>query len=100
MGFRATTIWMVEQLGFAMMFFFGYCAMAWAFTSGTTKGTCGSIRKALVLSMTTQPAFPAMGANFSLTEPPAEKRPISTPEKEFSFNTSTVYDLPLNSNFV
>ena len=35
-----------------------------------------SILKALVLSITTQPSAAAIGANFWLIEPPAEKRPI------------------------
>src|SRR5512136_1143676 len=100
MGLSATTIWMVEQFGFAIIFFLEYWATAWALTSGTIKGTSGSIRKALVLSMTTQPAFPAMGANFWLTDPPGEKSPISIPAKEFSFMTSTVYSFPLNSILV
>ncbi len=41
-------------------------AIASGFTSGTTSGISGTIRKALVLSMTTHPALAAMGANFSL----------------------------------
>ena len=49
-GLRATTIWMVEQLGLAMMPL-GRCAAASRFTSGTTSGTAGSMRHALELSV-------------------------------------------------
>ena len=68
---------------------FLYRAMASGFTSGTTRGISGTMRKAFVLSITTQPAAAAMGANFSLMLPPAEKRPISIPRKEFSVKSST-----------
>ena len=44
-----------------------------AFTSGTTNGTPGSIRKTDVLSTTTAPAFTARGANLALTLPPTAK---------------------------
>ena len=37
-GFNATTIWMLEQLGLAMMPRFGSVAMACGLTSGTTSG--------------------------------------------------------------
>ena len=48
------------------------------FTSGTTSGTFGSIRHALVLSTTTQPAFAAMKISsfdgLISTHPPLEER--------------------------
>ena len=56
--------------------------MACLFTSGTTRGTLGSILKALLLSITTEPAFAAMGANSRLLLAPAENRAISIPLKE------------------
>src|SRR3546814_8200984 len=55
--------------------------MASGFTSGTTSGTSGSMRNLDVLSITTQPAAPAFGANSAETLAPGENRPISTPLK-------------------
>ena len=40
-GFSATTIWMVEQFGLAMMLRFLKFRSASGFTSGTTSGTSG-----------------------------------------------------------
>ena len=51
-------------------------------TSGTTRGTAGSSRKALDLSMTVAPAATACGTNSVLTEPPAAKKARSTPSNE------------------
>jgi long-chain acyl-CoA synthetase len=42
------------------------------FTSGTTSGTSGSMRKALELSITTAPRFTASGAKVLLAAPPAK----------------------------
>src|SRR5690606_8508504 len=76
-GFSATSMMMVEQLGLAMM---PWCFRAsCALTSGTTSGTSGAMRNALVLSMTTAPALTASGASALLTEPPALKKATSTP---------------------
>ena len=50
--------------------------------SGTTSGTSSSMRKADELSMTTQPAAAAEGANSFEIPPPAEKRAMSIPAKE------------------
>src|SRR3972149_4108451 len=86
---------MVEQLGLAIIPRFLYILMASAFTSGTTSGISGAILKALVLSITTQPALAAIGAKCSLTLPPAEKRPIWIPVNESSLRTCTVRLLPL-----
>ena len=61
MASSATTIWMVEQLGLAMIPL-GRSAAAAAFTSGTTSGTCGSIRHADELSITVAPRAAASGA--------------------------------------
>src|SRR5665647_3002588 len=80
MGLSATTIWMVEQLGVAMM---PVCdARCSALTSGTTSGTPGSIRNTLDLSIAVAPAATACGTNSLLTEPPAAKKTRSTPANE------------------
>jgi hypothetical protein len=93
-GLSTTTIWMVEQLGLAMMPL--WVLMAWAFTSGTTSGTSGSMRHALELSTTTQPSFAAKGENFLLVPPPALIRQMSSPLNESSRSTSTGTSSPLN----
>ena len=51
-GFNATTNWMVEQLGLAMMRMCLAAASACGFTSGTMSGTSGRMRQALELSTT------------------------------------------------
>src|SRR5690606_979376 len=58
-------------------------------TSGTTRGTSGSRRKALVLSMTTAPASTAARTHCRLTEPPALKKATSTPRKASSDTACT-----------
>ncbi len=80
-GFSATTIWAVEQLGFAMMFFFAYLAMAPALTSGTTRGTSASMRHLDELSMTTGPMAPILGDHSADTVLPADMRTMSVPRK-------------------
>ncbi len=80
-GFNATTIWMVEQLGLAMMLRLRKFFRASAFTSGTTSGISGSMRKKEVLSITTQPAAAARGAKVAETVLPGEKRAMSVPAK-------------------
>ena len=67
------------------------------FTSGTTSGTLGSMRKADELSITTAPAAFAAGTNSRLRVAPAEKKAMSTPLKDAAVSSSTVYGLPLNS---
>ena len=89
-GLSATTIWMVEQLGLAMMPAAWHSATSSGFTSGTTSGTSGSMRKALELSMTTAPASAAMGANSRETAAPGEKSAMSTPAKESGLRRRTV----------
>ena len=59
------------------------------FTSGTTRGTSGSILHWLELSITTQPDFTATGAHIFDLSPPAEKRAISIPLNEFLLSVST-----------
>src|ERR1043166_1552430 len=63
--------------------------MSLALTSGTTSGTSGSMRKRAVLSTTTAPAATAMGANLSLTLPPAENKPMSISLNESSLRMLT-----------
>ena len=78
----------VVQFGFAMMprWFFTSAALI----SGTTSGTVGSMRNALELSITTQPAFAAMGANSFEMLPPALKSAMSMPAKESLVSSVTV----------
>ena len=80
-GLSAITSWMVEQLGLAMMLRLVYPAMAWPLTSGTTRGTSGSMRKCEVLSMTTAPAAAARGLCTAETLAPGEDSTISMPAK-------------------
>lgn len=93
---------MVEQLGLAMMpplpAFMP--AIAWGLTSGMTSGTSGTMRNALLLSTTVQPAAEAMGAYFLEMEPPAEKSAMSQPLKLSSVSSSTVYSTPSNVYFL
>ena len=56
-------------------------AAAAALTSGTISGTSGSMRKALELSMTTQPLAPILGDHWRDTSPPADIRQISVSAK-------------------
>ena len=69
-------------------------AAAEAFTSGTTKGTSGFMRKALELSITTAPASTALGANTLEIAPPAEARTISIFSNERSPTASTGISSP------
>src|SRR3954452_334574 len=79
-GFRATTIWIVEQFGLAMM---PLCrATSCGLTSGTTRGTSGSIRKALELSTTTAPARAAIGLNSREIDAGVLDRTMSTPSND------------------
>jgi len=75
----AIKVMAVVQLGLAMM-------PRWRFTSpalisGTTSGTASSMRKALELSRTTQPALAASGANTLEMLAPALNKAISMPPK-------------------
>ena len=55
--------------------------MAPGLTSGTTKGTSGSIRQKDVLSMTTAPAAAAFGLNSAETDAPGDDKTMSVPLK-------------------
>src|SRR5476649_288483 len=88
-GFSATTIWMVEQLGLAMMPRRLYCAIAARFTSGTTSGTSGSMRQYEVLSITTAPALTARGECSAETLEPGEESTMSMPLKSYLARSRT-----------
>src|SRR5512135_3485827 len=91
-GLSATTIWMVEQFGLAMM---PQClATSCGLTSGTTKGTSGSIRKALELSTTTAPALAAIGLNWREIDAGVLDRTISTPANASGVSGSIGYVAP------
>ena len=78
---------MVEQFGFAIMPV--WPVRASGLTSGTTRGTDGSIRKADELSTTTAPAAMAAAAYCLEREPPALKKAISMSLKLDSVSSST-----------
>ena len=68
-GFKPKLIIIVEQFGLAII---PLCfKISSGFTSGTTRGTSGSIRNALELSITIAPRLAASGANVLEIEPPA-----------------------------
>ena len=66
------------QFGFAMMPF-GRTAALPGLTSGTTNGTCGSIRNAPELSTTTAPRSAATGAHRADTSSGTSNMATSTP---------------------
>ena len=68
----------VVQFGLATMPL-GIDWSAWAFTSGTTSGTSGSMRQAEELSMTVAPAAATRGARARDAVAPAENRAMSRP---------------------
>src|SRR5579875_1476907 len=80
---------MVVQFGLATMPL-GIRSRASAFTSGTTRGTSGSIRQAEELSTTVAPAAATRGASSLEAGPPAENRAMSMPSKRPSAASSTV----------
>ena len=85
-GFKATTAWIVEQFGLAMIPLF--FSISSELTSGTTSGTSLSILKALLLSITITPLDAAIGAYFLDTSPPAQNMAKSNPSSnDFSFGS-------------
>ena len=78
----------VVQLGLATMLR-GISSSAWALTSGTTSGTCGSMRQADELSTTTAPASATRGARTLEVAPPAENRTMSSPDQSAVSASST-----------
>ncbi|MFT3772112.1 MAG: hypothetical protein QM820_42445 [Minicystis sp.] len=97
-GLSATTIWMVEQLGLAMMPL-GRCSAASMFTSGTTSGTSGSMRQALELSITTAPRAAAAGPSSREADAPALKRAMSMPLKASGSARCTSISPPRKGSF-
>src|SRR5438105_14697780 len=87
---------MVEQLGLATMPF-GIVRNASALTSGTTRGTSGSMRQALELSITMAPARAAMGLYSRLIDAGVLDSTMSTSANALASIGPTVYFLPLNS---
>ncbi len=94
-GFNATTICMVEQLGLAIIL--SSAVKASAFTSGTTSFFAGSIRHALLLSITVIPASANFGAHSSEVLPPALKIATAGLAAMPSAMLTTLYFSPLNS---
>lgn len=75
-GHRTTAAIEVVQLGLAMSKLF---PIVWEFTSGTTKGTLGSMRKRLDLSMQMIHCFVARGHHSAETSEEAAKNNASKP---------------------
>src|SRR5690625_5914246 len=96
-GDTASTSWMVEQLGLAMMAPRPVPSRMLPLTSGTTRGMSGSRRKCELLSMTVQPALAARGAYLAEMLPPAENSAKSQPLKSNLSRSSTTTLLPANS---
>ena len=91
-GWAAITKGVVEQLGMDMI---PWCQSTSApFTSGTTKGTVSSMRKAEPSSITTAPAATAAGASLWLTSELADMNATSTPSKDFAVASSTTKSFP------
>jgi hypothetical protein len=67
---------------------------------GTTSGTASSMRNALELSTTTQPALAAMGANSFEMPPPALNSAMSMPANESFVSSLTVMSWPRNLSFL
>ncbi len=87
-GLSATTIWIVEQLGLAMI---PRCfMMSCGLTSGTTSGTSGSMRNALELSTTTAPAAAATGLHSRETAAGVLDRTMSTSENSDRAESSRI----------
>ncbi len=96
MACKATTIWIVVQLGLAMIRRGAFFASA-AFTSGTTRGTSSSMRNALELSIITVPWRVIVSANSRDVPAPADTRAKSTPRKSsLCCNSFTVSSRPRN----
>ena len=97
-GYSAMSVMAVVQFGLAMMplCFFTSAALI----SGITSGTASSMRNALELSTTTQPALAAMGANSFEMPPPALNSAMSMPLNESFVSSVTVMSCPRNLSFL
>ena len=94
MAARATTIMMVEQLGLAIMPL-GLFSASSGFTSGTTRGTSGSIRNALELSIITAPNLVMSAANSFEVLPHADTKAMSTSRKSsLCLSSLMIYSFP------
>ena len=95
-AFSATTIWIVVQLGLAMMRRGAFFASS-GLTSGTTRGTSASMRKALELSIITVPCRVIVSANSFDVPAPADVRAKSIPLKSsLCCSSLTVSSFPRN----
>ena len=88
-GFKATTIWIVWQLGLATIPGTVSSVKASPLTSGTIKGIVLSFLKHEELSTTKHPLFTALGAYSLATSDPAEKNAKSILEKSKSSKALT-----------
>src|SRR5262245_24718613 len=87
---------MATQFGFATIpFLMDFNSSA--LTSGTTRGTSGSMRQADELSTTIAPCLAAIGLNSLLTLDGVLERTIWTPANASGRRSSTVYRFPANS---
>src|SRR5579872_3615821 len=93
-GASAITIWMVEQLGLAMIL--SSIFNTWPLISGTINFFVGSIRHADELSITIVPFSAYFGAHSKEVPPPAEKIATSALRLLPSSILLIVYSLPLN----
>src|SRR3972149_7028649 len=71
-GARAITIWMVAALGLAIILL--WCFRSPRFTSGTTRGTQGSMRYVADWSITTAPFLTAVEEKRRLASLPGAKK--------------------------
>ena len=97
-GYSAISVMAVVQFGLAMMPLCHFTSAA--LISGTTSGTLSSMRNALELSTTTQPALAAMGANSFEMLPPALNSAMSMPANESFVSSVTVMSCPRNLSFL
>src|SRR5690606_24926398 len=93
-GAKANTIWIVEQLGLAIIL--SSILRSLALISGTTSFLVGSILQAEELSTTMVPASANFGAHSKEVPPPAEKIAISGFSETACAKPITVYVLSLN----
>lgn len=91
-GYKAIRATIVEQLGFEIT---PLCfSTELGLISGITNGTVGSIRKAELLSITTQPCLRASSVNCLEMLPPALKMAKSSPWKASGVVSRTVSRFP------
>ncbi len=96
-GFKGSTIWVVEQFGLAIII--SSSPMASPLISGTTNFLFGSMRQKEELSITRQPAAANSGASFEEMPPPADRRANAGLAAMASSADTTVHSRPRNSTF-